>query len=381
MAKSPAPARPSLKMVAFPPGVIKDAVAAASGKRRDMFDIPIGDIQVFKGFNIRIADTDNYKEDIERLKQSIMQHGFYNTKPLACVASLDASGNDVIYVIDGHRRLEAARQAVAEGAELEALPVIMKPVDTDMLDLATSLDIENTQRALKPLERGVLVQRLRKAGLTQEAVGERLGITGRYVADLELLMGAPKEVRQLVADEKVQAYLAVKKLRANAENAVEELTAMVERAESRGQARATQADEGEGRPPVKMTREVIKYVGKAGTDVMLEDIERFQPFFGDDEWFTKVGRSTKKVRLTEDIEVTVTVRRPARDVAADEPEEGEEATEETAAAEEQPRPRRGRRKTAAAPQAGLDLGDAVADAGGDAPDLEAAGVADRIEDL
>lgn len=369
MAK-PAVARPSLKMLDMKAGTIKGAVKAAGGQGHTTHMIPIEQIKELKGLNIRITDTDSYQEDLDRLKRSIMRDGFWSTSPIACFASLDAEGDDVTYVTKGHRRLAAARLAMAEGAPgLEMLPVIYEPVNTDMVSLTIALDTENSlQRPPTPMEKAVVARRLKLAGLDAEAIAERLGITKRYVGDLDVLMSAPQAVRKLVTDGKVAANVAVKKLRKDQDGAADELQAMVDRAAESGRDKATPADEDD-RPKIKMTREVIKYVGTEGSIVAWEDVERFAPFFPDEEWWVKT-RSTKRVKLMETIEVTVTLRRPAKTPEPD-AGEGDDAPEE-GATEEQPAAPRKRRSRSAPAQADEQPG---AD---DAPDLEALGIADRV---
>ena len=127
-------------------GNVKAAMAAATAKSRDLWQVPIDHIQVVEGFNPRIHDA-AYDAHIEDIAQSILDNGFYQDKPLAgYVATVE--GEQIIYVTEGSSRLAAARRAISMGASLETLPVAVKDRSTSMEDLTIALVKGNNGKRL-----------------------------------------------------------------------------------------------------------------------------------------------------------------------------------------------------------------------------------------
>lgn len=219
----------------FHAGSYRNAMKAAEAKAGDRFMVPLKALKVLDGFNIRVRDTARYKAGIQSLADSIKSEGFYPDKPLGVF--VDAEGD--ICVTDGHRRLEAAILAVSQGAEIEALPVVVKPQGTSREDLTVALVRSNTGEPLTPLEIGIVVKRLLSYGMEKAAVCQRLQITERYVDDLLLLVAAPKAVRDMVAADKVSATLAIDALRADPKGAAETLREGLASAEAKGKGKVT----------------------------------------------------------------------------------------------------------------------------------------------
>lgn len=361
---------PSLKLVRVDGGDQKAALTAAGATSNNkMKNVPIDEIKIMPGLNARITDDADYDDAIEALKNSIMENGFYASEPLGLLASLDETGANVLYVLSGHRRFEAARRAHAEGDENVAmLPCVMLDID-DPADLTIRIDQENQQRALKPLERAVLVKRMADGLQMSDAdIAKRMGLTPRYVLDLRILANAPPKVRQAVKEGKIAANIVSKKLYAAKENtdaAVADILGMVEKAEERGHTRATERNVSDDvtLDKAKFTTEHVRWKGDEGTEVLWEDIERFAMLTEDDGWYAAKGRSTKRFILQETVSFDIKIRRPTRAPEVLEEPEAEEPEAEVEAAPK--KPRGGRRKAAE-----VDTG----------VDLEAAGIADRIPD-
>lgn len=413
-AKAPkAPSGPSLSMPELTAGSQKAALAAAeatSGKGLVM--MAPDRLRVIPGFNVRVHDTDEYQSEIQNLKQSIMAEGFYSTKPLAGYVGKDGDA-DVIYVTDGHRRLEALTAAIADGAEITSVPVILKEGKTDMVSLTVALLKENTGKPLTMLETSIIVKRLLKHGLSEDLIAERLGMTKRMVQDYLILIAAPKSIRNFVRANKISGTEAVRILRAEVDpknpkdtkKAEDRIAAAVAKAEARGKPKATRADDeeaaprapragsaarkqadageggdgdgedaGEQGPGVRMSSIETRWAAKAGHEFDLSEIRSFKNLFGDTDWYSVLTDRPGKAVATEDVNFRAIVSRPKRDVAdqtaadgGDEGEgEGEEAEgegegegEETEA-EVQPEPeaaKKGRGKRSAAAQAALEAPD------------------------
>lgn len=99
------------------PGAVKQAMASSHAKSRDLWQVPVANIRIIDGFNVRIRDA-KYDEKIDELAKSILAEGFYQDKPLAGYVAKE-NGENVIFVTDGHRRYEATLKAITAGAQIE----------------------------------------------------------------------------------------------------------------------------------------------------------------------------------------------------------------------------------------------------------------------
>lgn len=122
------------------------------------------------------------KEDIVSLARSIISQGIL--QPLV-IRRIDGR----YQLIAGERRLRAANEA-----GLKRVPVVIREADDQQM-LALAL-VENIQRQdLGPVEKAEAFQRLSSEfGLTQEEMGERVGISRSSVANFQRLLDLPEQV-------------------------------------------------------------------------------------------------------------------------------------------------------------------------------------------
>lgn len=361
-------------MMEFEGSTVADAIKATGAKKSGkLLLVPFEAVTVIPGNNIRIAEGEQYEADIEDLKQSILIEGFYDSKPLSCFAAI-VDGEPQMVVIDGHRRYEAVKRAIAEGATIEELPVVLKKPSSTAIDLTVAQIKENSYVGLSMLEKAINAGRLIKGGLSDEDVGARLNISARAVSDLKVLIGAPKAIRDLVRDNKLSGTEAITRLRKDPEGAAEKLVEVAEKAEKkateRGErsARLTKSTiENDAEPAVKMQTYRSNFQVTAGATFMYEDAEPYLRVIGDETWFKKARKQTERIAL-ETIEVEVKVRRP---------KSAEEAAAEVEVQETAPRKRRGKAAPEPEPEATDDGGLDDAGLGDDAPDLAALGIAER----
>lgn len=381
--------RPSLKMQDFMAGVAKDAMKAANATTRTVYMVPLENIEVAPGFNLRVTDTKEYQDGIQELKRSILQEGFYQTKPLAGYVAKNKDGQDTIYVTDGHRRLEAAKLAASEGAELERLPMIVRPAAASTTDLTVALHRENTGMPLSMLEKAVLVKRLLNSGMTEVEVAEKMDFTTRYISDLLVLIEAPKEIRALVAAGKVSGTEAVKQLRKNKDAAVEKLQALAEKAEGTGRSRVTAQDVsgGRGDEGVKMKTYKREVGVKKGETVKIEEFQPIIDLFGYQDLFAPTNRAGR-IKAKMDFTVLAKIRRPVVEEAEPAAEEQDEAAAEgNGAAEPTKRGRKARKQEDEAEPVGREVDPmtmqegAGEGEGADVADLRERGIADPAADL
>lgn len=203
----------------------------------DVYKVNPNKLRIWEGFNPRF-DTPDYLEHIANIEASIEQDGFYQDQPLAGFVSKE-EGEDVVVIINGHTRTRAVQNLIAKGHPIESIPVIIKPIGTDMEALTIALKKSNDGKPLSPIGLAVLVKRLMALGNDEVATAKKLGITRVYVSDLLLLAQAPAALKDLVISGKITATLAIQELKANPQTAVERLLQAVDVSQQMGRERTT----------------------------------------------------------------------------------------------------------------------------------------------
>src|SRR5580765_5433139 len=300
--------RVSMKMIEFAPATVADALAASgAAKTSKLYMVEPENITVIPGFNLRVTETQEYKEGIRELADSIKSEGFYDTQPLG-VFPTEIGGETKLALISGHRRYEAANLAIAEGADIAKLPVVLKKPGSSDVELAVSLHKENIHVRPTILERAVLTHRMMKIGLDEEDIAEKLGVTPKHIRDLKIIINAPKAVRDLIRDGKIAAYEAIAQLRKDPTGA--KIIEAAEKAEAKAEASlAKKAEkltkknlEAGGEKPARntMTRTILNFGVKAGDEFLYEDVEPFMPLIeGDESWFKATRSNKKKIAISD----------------------------------------------------------------------------------
>ena len=240
-------------------GAIEKAVKDSGGSSTKMYRIPIDKIETIPGFNVRV-NSDEYLAHRDRLAASIAANGFDETKPLTGYAGKNEDGQNVIFVTDGHTRLDAVRTYnsdpdTKQADEITELPVVVRRDQPSMTDLTVALHTSNSGRPLTPFELGVVVERLlSEEGADKAEIARRLAVTPRYLDDVLLLAGAPAKVRNHVLRDEISSTMAIQELRRSPEKAAERIGAAVEKAQSKGKKRATAKDVG---PKLKRQTEML----------------------------------------------------------------------------------------------------------------------------
>lgn len=225
---------PEITLVA---GSIKGAMKAASAGSRDLWLVPRDRIRIIDGFNVRVENA-AHQEHIRYLADSMKRDGFKVEHPLSGYVARDGD-DSLIYVYDGHCRLQALDLAMKEGAEIVAVPVVVGSQTRDMEELTLSLWVSNSGKPLEPLEKAAVCKRLTLFNWNEATVAQRLGITTNYVRDLLSLIAAPKSVREMVASGKVSASMAIQALAKHGNNAQNVLEEGLGRAEAVGKTKVT----------------------------------------------------------------------------------------------------------------------------------------------
>ena len=248
----------------FQGGAVDAAMKAADAKASKLYNVPVGKIKVIPGFNPRVQSAD-YAAHRDNLVALIQANGFDSTKPLVGYVAKEGDKN-VIYVTDGHTRLDAvntinADPDTAEKDEIATLPVLVKAKESSLTDLTVALHTSNTGRPLTPFELGIVVKRLlAEDGATKADIARRLAVTPRYLDDVLLLADADGKVKRHVASGAVSSTLAIGLLRKDADTAAEKIEAAIS---TKGSTKkVTKKDVGPKMQKVKSTVSVAE-----GTDM------------------------------------------------------------------------------------------------------------------
>lgn len=231
-----------------------------------LYRVPVDAIKTIPGFNVRVQSPD-YIAHRDAIRHSIAVNGYDSTKPLAGYVAQE-DGKNVIYVTDGHTRLDAVREFnadpdTAEKNEIETLPVLVQPKEVSLTDLTVQLHTANNGRPLTPFELGVVVKRLlAEEGAKKPEIAKRLGVTTRYLDDVLLLANADSKVKQHVAAGTVSSTMAIQLIRKDADSAAEKIEAAVSKAAASGKAKATKKDTAPKTEKVK-----VKFNYNAGFDM------------------------------------------------------------------------------------------------------------------
>ncbi|MFL1449134.1 hypothetical protein ACI77O_12135 [Pseudomonas tritici] len=214
-----------------------------AGGSSDLWKVPVVELKVLEGFNVRLPGPD-LDAHISFLTQSIKNEGFYQHRPLAALV-LEIDGVLGLYVFDGHCRLQGTKNAIAEGSDIEMVPVVVQDGrHVNLEDLWVQMYNLNKGREHTPFEVGLLCKRLARNGHNDAEIGKRMSIKPGYVDGLLRLVNSPKPLVDAVVSNELAASEAIKMIRAHGNGKV------VEELENR---RARALAEQAANPPVALT--------------------------------------------------------------------------------------------------------------------------------
>ncbi|MBS3912850.1 MAG: hypothetical protein KGZ70_13785 [Hydrogenophaga sp.] len=278
----------------------RQAAKNGGGSSRDHWFVDRSQIRVMDGFNVRIKNQ-SYAQYVRWLADQMKQVGFRVDKSLSCYAAKDAEGRPILYVTDGHTRLDAYDLATSEGCDLGQIPVALgqELQNQNIEDLTVGLVTTNSGRELTALEKAAVYKRLINFRWTEASIAERLGVTSQHVQNMLILASAPPQIRQMVANEEVSASMAIETIRTHGVEAVARLTAALEGARQAGQSKATK----------KHLVDPSHRAAKRQAPALLATIKHVQS----DPGFPSLSQETQAtlIRLLETIENATKRARPA----------------------------------------------------------------------
>ncbi|MFM0407478.1 ParB/RepB/Spo0J family partition protein [Paraburkholderia dipogonis] len=217
-------------------GNTKAAVKAAGGGSSDLWTVPPSEIHYEPRDNVRPLDQDH----VRHLAELIKANGYDRKQPLGCFVR-KVGGEDRIFVYAGQHRYHAALVAIAEGAPIDRLPVVIDDAKSvNRANLIYAGITTNDGEKLTPLQLAEKVIELQELGESNSTICKRLHITDQTIRDVVLLARAPAALHKLVRDKVVSSTLAIEEIRAHGgEKALERLQNAAAKVTAGGKAKVT----------------------------------------------------------------------------------------------------------------------------------------------
>jgi len=145
--------------------------------------------------------------------------------------------NGRIIMVDGHHRLAAALELIAEGQDILRLDAIQyRGNDADRIaHMLTS----NSGKNLTPLEMGIQYKKLIAFGWASPAIAAKVGKSRSHVDQMVELAGADSDVQGMVKRGEVAAHAALKTVKKHGSKAGAELSKALDTAKAAGKKKVT----------------------------------------------------------------------------------------------------------------------------------------------
>lgn len=218
------------------------AIKDVAQGRSDLYRLDPKIIQIKDGWNSREATDPANANHIAELAASIKEVGV--KKPLVCYME-----NEIVYVTDGHCRLQAVMHLIEEGVEVKTVPVMVEDRFANEADRIFSQIVHNAGKPLTSLEQAKVFKRLVDLGWAQKDIAAKAGISGGRVSQLLELNTLPVILQKYIIEGKASANMVLqiyKKHNCNIDETIMELNGAVKVAEESGRKRAMPKDTGEG---------------------------------------------------------------------------------------------------------------------------------------
>lgn len=228
---------PDMRLI---PGAVQTAMQQAGATASNLWLVPVDRIRIIQGFNVRM-DTERYRQHVRQLADFMKVDGAKADKPLTGIVAQEGE-ELVIYVTSGHSRLQAAQLAIAEGAQIPTLPVVVRTGEMDLADITASLQTDNDGKPLDVLEKAMVCKRLRtEHGWDDAKICAKLGFTRQYLRDMFALLEAPLKLRELVATDRIAAATAVQTIYTHGDKALDIILKALAEAEGSGKDKVTKS--------------------------------------------------------------------------------------------------------------------------------------------
>ena len=219
------------------PGSIKGAMKSANASSRDLWFVPYKNLKELPGFNVRVINA-SYIAKTNEYADSMVENGWLRNSILEGFVAVE-NGEQVIYYTAGHTRLRAVEIANSRGANIEYVPIVICTKAVSMDDLQVALIQGNEANALSLYEKGIVCNRLLKAGYSEADIERRTGVKNPILGKLFKLMAAPFKLKELVAFETISATFAFEMIEQHGPKALEVIQGAINKASEKGSVKVT----------------------------------------------------------------------------------------------------------------------------------------------
>ena len=175
--------------------------------KRDMFRIAVDQIHIDPRYNIRDLGTPEATDALEILAANIKESGLR-------VPLMVRMEDDLVVLVQGHRRLTAIQMLVARGEPIISVECFAESTRRDEAERTIDLFLSNEGEPLTEMEKAEGVRRLISYGWDQHKIAAKLGRSASYVSHLLALTSMPVSVQEMVRDGEVSAATALNTVRA-----------------------------------------------------------------------------------------------------------------------------------------------------------------------
>ncbi len=223
-----------LPMEPLVPGNIKKVIKEDHKGSSDLWKVDPFKVEVLPQYNIR-ERNDEYEAKVQELYESMMNPdvGFRKDTPITVVAVRRGDKN-VLVLRAGHRRLEAAKRAISDGANLivYAIAVQDSMAEEDML---ADLYLSNNGSPISTYELAKLCKQMSVYLDTPKAIASKLGLrSSQYVGGLLMLMNGPFKIREYVRTGVITTDFAISTMMEYGDKAIEIIDKSIARSKSTG---------------------------------------------------------------------------------------------------------------------------------------------------
>ncbi|MEN6572061.1 MAG: ParB/RepB/Spo0J family partition protein [Anaerolineaceae bacterium] len=168
-----------------------------------MVDLPVGYFPAYLLIDHILPNPEQPRkkfdeEELLSLSESIKAHGVLNPIAVSAVPVGDAKGSYKYTLIDGERRLRAAKMA-----GLEKIPVMVHGPKQDDENLMLAM-VGNLQRSnLNPIEEGNAYKRLKEMGWTYTRVAREAGVSYQVILHRVSLLNFDPAIQTLFANRRL----------------------------------------------------------------------------------------------------------------------------------------------------------------------------------
>lgn len=199
---------------------------ATEAKPRKVFFVPLAELYVEDGYNIRDVD----QAHVEEFRDAYLA-GEY-VPPL----TVEVTQNG-IKVIDGHHRFAGARMAAETGLELRL--EVNDITGTSEADKIALMVTSSQGKPLEPLERAKAYARLKQQGWTNDEIAKKVKRSPSDVANMLALAECPDDIKAMVSAGQMSYVMAIEMTKEHGDAAPAVAAEALEKAKAAGKDKVT----------------------------------------------------------------------------------------------------------------------------------------------